>query len=129
MNELITFNDLELIGLFVDILFRDQAKIWNIIVLLSVLDLNSNVCPSCNRLQDIHIWSSQYTLFEYLTLTLRLLSAGGPDINICNNLQSAGDTDRTLHEKTDRQPAVRLERYMKFGTASRRSGYTHRPFV
>ena len=43
---------------------------------------------------------------------------------ISNNVQSADDTDRTLHEKTDRQPAVRLERYMKFGTASRRSGYT-----
>ena len=64
-----------------------------------------------------------------LLLTLRLLSAGGPDIIFCNNVQSAGDPDRTLHAKSGSQPAVRLERYMKVGTASRRSGYTHRPSV
>ena len=36
-----------------------------------------------------------------------------------------GGPDRTLHAKTGNQPAVRLERYMKIDTVSRRYGYTH----
>ena len=43
----------------------------------------------------------------------------------CNNVRSAGGPDRILHEKTGSQPVVRLERYMKIDTVSRRSGYTH----
>ena len=79
---------------------------------------------------EAFIWNVRQNCYiKWFQLTLWLPSAGVRIYFFCNIVLWAGDPDRTLHAKTSRQPAARIEQYMQIDTVSRRAGYTYRPSV